>query len=186
MSKKKPIINNDPSINFRLSKELKKVIEDKALENNVTISAYVRDLLEEVHNGNYYYKEEVKTKINSFLFSKDFLQLMVWIYSKKDNNKKTEEASELDQYIQTLKKIDEHIPVNLTKEFDKVLIDILHLRTSNIINTFSFHTYSYEDTKTFKTELVEDFLLNNSKINMFVNNKGIKNIDTPIFKGMKM
>lgn len=182
MAKKQSIKNNDPSINFRLSNKLKGIIENKAQEKNITTSAYVRDLLERVHNGDYCYKEHVKEEINSFLFSKEFMQLMIWICSKKTNRDKTESAVDLNKYIKTLKRIEGHMPEELVKEFDKVLFEIYRVRDERFITYYSFHSSSVNGKKTFNLRKVEQFLLSDSNLNMFVKMKGIKDIEVPNFK----
>ncbi|WP_339632300.1 hypothetical protein [Bizionia echini] len=149
MAKKQSIKNNDPSINFRLSNKLKGIIENKAQEKNITTSAYVRDLLERVHNGDYCHSEQVKEKINSFLFSKEFVQLMIWIYSKKINSDKTESDVDLNKYIKTLKRIEGHMPEGLVQEFDKVLFEIYRVRDEKYVTYYSFHSPSIDDKKTF-------------------------------------
>jgi predicted DNA-binding protein len=179
MAKKKIIKNDDKSINFRLSKDLKRTIEDKAESKNITTSAYIRDLLERIHNGDYCYKEHVKEKINSFLFSREFMQLMIWIYSKKENKNMIEEDNELDNYIKTLKKVGGHIPRHLDREFDKVLYDVIKVRGEKHHNYFSFHSYSSGNTTTFNLEEVEKFLLSDESINFFINVKGQKNLEAP-------
>lgn len=186
MSKKKPIKNSDPSINFRLPKELKASIEEKAQEKNQTSSAYLRDLLESVFNGDYCYKEQVKDRIESVIYSKDFLQLMVWIYRKRENRKQEVTDQELNRYIRALKKLDGHLPQNITDEFDKVLNDILIVKTeqAKYFKEFKFHS-TYEKNKQFNLELVEKFLLDDAKLNQFINIKGVKNIEVPDLKGFK-
>ncbi|TYB78202.1 hypothetical protein [Bizionia myxarmorum] len=185
MAKKQTIKNNDPSINFRLSNKLKGIIENKAQEKNITTSAYVRDLLERVHNGDYCHAEHVKEEINSFLFSKEFMQLMIWIYSKKINRDKTESAVDLDKYIKTLKRIEGHMPKELVKEFDKVLFDIYRVMDEEYFTYYSFHSSSTEDKKTFNLIEVERFLLSDMNLNLFVNMKGMKDFKFPVVSKIK-
>jgi hypothetical protein len=169
MDKKKPVKNDDTTINFRIPKVLKAKIEEKAEEKNVTTSAYVRDLLESVHNGDYCHHEVVKSRINEFLFSKEFMQLMIWIYTKKTDNSKTEHNDELERYIKTLKQVEGHMPNDLVKEFDKVLIDIIKMQDEkNPFVKYSFHSSSTDGRKTFNKDKVEKFLLNNLRLKMFI------------------
>ncbi|OBX20143.1 MULTISPECIES: hypothetical protein [Bizionia] len=180
MAKKQTIKNNDPSINFRLSNKLKGIIESKAQEKNITTSAYVRDLLERVHNGDYCHSEQVKETINSFLFSKEFMQLMIWIYSKQKNREMTEDAAKLDSYLKTLKRVDGHLPDNLVKEFDKVLNDILMVRASNSIYSKKFEFLNTSDNaKRFNLELIESFLLNDWTLDKFLRVSGNGLIEVP-------
>ena len=175
MSKKQPIKKDETTINFRISKELKAKIETKAEERNLKTSAYMRDLLESVHNGDYCHKEEVASKINSFLFSKEFMQLLVWIYTKKEIMKRTEDDAELDRYVRTLKQIDGHLPESLVKEFDKVLSDIIRVQQESS-ESYSFHWYILEDKKKFNRVKVEKFLLSNFSIKMFISTSASKRL----------
>ncbi|MFL0354761.1 hypothetical protein [Xanthomarina sp. GH4-25] len=168
MAKKQPIKNDDATINFRISKELKAEIEKKAVEKNVTTSAYLRELLEKVHNGDYCHHEVIKSRIYEFLFSREFLQLMIWIYSKKINSDKAEGEEELNNYVKTLKRIEGHLPNDLVREFDKVLFDIYRIRDDKYNKYYSFHSYSSDGSRTFSLEKVEKFLLNNFKLYMFI------------------
>ena len=173
MAKKQPINNSYPSINFKLSQELKHIIEEKAVEKNVTISSYVRDLLESVHSGEYCQKEDIKSEINSFLFSKEFLQLMIWIYSKKQNNALIETPNQMEGYLKTLKRLDGFLPNELVMEFDKVMTNIIKKRTEGYSNytTFEFHRYSIENINTFNLKAVESFLLHDNNLNTFIEEK---------------
>ena len=184
MAKKNPIKYDGSSLNFRVSNELKAIIVDKAQNKKITTSEYVRDLLESVHNGDYCYKEQMKEKINSFLFSREFMQLLVWIYSKNENREKTEKDAELDRYIKTLKQVDGHMPDGIVNEFDKVLYDIIRVKTESV-ELYSFNSYYSVDKKKFNSEKVKEFLLNDLSINMYISVKGMKNIETPNLKGMK-
>ncbi|WP_223034871.1 hypothetical protein [Hanstruepera marina] len=188
MSKKNPIKNSDPSINFRLPKELKASIEEKAQEKNQTSSAYLRDLLESVLNGDYCYKEQVKDRVESFLYSKEFLQLMIWIYRKKEIGELEIEKNELDRYIKTLKNIDGHLPQKITREFDKVLKDVIDLRDDNSYasrSKFEFHAASREYQK-FNLKSVEEYFLDERMQQVFLNTKGVKNIEVPDLKGFNI
>lgn len=186
MSKKKPIKNSDPSINFRLPEELKSKIEHKANEKNQTCSAYLRNLLESIYTGDYCYKEQVKDSVESVIYSKDFLQLMVWIYRKRENQKQELTDQELNRYIRTLKKLDGNVPQNITDEFDKVLNDILIVKTeaSKYLKEFRFHR-TIDKNKQFNLELVEMFLLKDDQLKQFIKFKGVKNIDVPNLMGFK-
>ena len=174
MAKKNPIKNYDPSINFRLSKELKETIEEKAQSKNLTTSNYVRDLLESVHTGNYCNEKEVKSERESFLYSKEFLQLMIWIYKKRNNKKLEVGKHELNKYIRTLKRVEEYLPQEIVDEFDKVLNDVLLLKadTSYLAKTeFDFHNSIY-DYKGINLELIEKFFLSNNNLETYIEGFG--------------
>ena len=170
MSKKHPVKNNDPSINLRLPQELKDKIQGEASKKNLTVSKYVRELLETIYSGDYCRKEVIGDKVESFLFSKDFLQLVVWMNSKRTNKKKTETKEELERYISTLKRVDEHLPVNLVCEFDKVLQDLIKLRNDEsklYLPSYNF-VDSYSEKEKFDFDALEEFLLNDNALSQFV------------------
>ena len=187
MTKKTPIKNYDPSINLRISKVLKQTIQDAAENKNITISKYIRELLEDIYSGDYCKKEVVKSKITHFLYSKEFMQLMIWIYKKKSDNKIREDDYNLNKYIKTLKQIDGHLPSKLVIEFDKILKDLLFVKNQSI---FSFKRLNSLGTviesEKFNLELVEDFLLNDNEINMFINIEGISKINPPKMSGLEL
>ena len=185
MMMKKKIKNNEPTINLRLPQKLKDIIIEKAEEKNITKSAYLRDLLEKVHSGEYCYKEDVRSKMESFLYSKEFLQLMIWIYRKKEIRELEIEKNELDRYIKTLKNIDGHLPQKITREFDKVLKDVIDLRDDNSYasrSKFEFHVASREYQK-INLNSVEEYFLDERMQQVFLNTKGVKNIEVPDLKG---
>lgn len=167
MAKKQPIKNDYESINFRLAKELKAQIEANAEGKNQTTSAYVRDILEDVHNGNYYTEKEKKSERASFLYSKEFLQLMVWIYRKRSNSDLEIKKNKLSPYIKTLKKVDSYLPDLVVREFDKVLNDVLQVKIANIVidrKSFDFSKSEASLHLRFDYKLVEEFLLKEDEL----------------------
>ncbi|MBD0832826.1 hypothetical protein [Aestuariibaculum sediminum] len=170
MSKKYPIKNSDPSVNLRLSKELKETIQAEAAKRNVTVSKYLRELLELIYSGDYCRYEVLNDKVENFLFSKDFIQLVVWIYSKRYKREKTESSEELDRYIATLKKVHFHVPDHLAREFDKVLQDVMKVRYDESKYTTSFFWFleSGLEKEKFNLKLLEQFLLDNRALKEYV------------------
>lgn len=169
MTAKKSISDEDATLNFRVSKELKATIVSKAQKENITSSKYLRNLLEAVHNGSYCHQENLKSEREDFLFSKEFLQLIVWIYRKRENNKREVEKSSLDRYIMTLKRTDDCLPKSLVSEFDKVLKSLLTVRDSVGYDgdVFDFPK-SYSNDKKFNYEKVEKFLLDKNVLEIFI------------------
>nr|WP_321226500.1 hypothetical protein [uncultured Psychroserpens sp.] len=82
MAKKNSITDGDTTLNFRIPKELKMTIVAQADNKNISTSKYLRNLLETVFNGSYCQEIEAKSERQVFLFSQEFLQLIVWIYKK--------------------------------------------------------------------------------------------------------
>lgn len=128
MVKKYKIKNEDPSINFRLPEELKVNIYKRASLENKTVSNFLRDHLTEFMDGSLYAREISYFRDNSFINSTEFVQLITWVMTKKESSKCCSTNEQLDTYIQTIKRMDFSIPVNIVKEFDYVLADLIRVR----------------------------------------------------------
>jgi hypothetical protein len=93
---KKPKIKYEEStLNFRVPNELKLKVVAKANEQNITVSNYLRQVLEDAHDGTLQRKVENEKQQPTFLSSIEFLKLIVWIYQKKENNKLMEPIEQL-------------------------------------------------------------------------------------------
>jgi hypothetical protein len=169
MTTKKIIKDEDATLNFRIPKVLKATIISKAQQENMTSSKYLRNLLEAVHNGSYCHQDKLKSERVDFLFSKEFLQLIVWIYRKQVNNRREVEKSFLERYIKTLKRTENCLPKSIIFEFDKVLKSLLIVRDSGGYdgNVFDFPS-SYSSDKKFNYEKVEKFLLEENVFEVFI------------------
>ncbi|MFD1162874.1 hypothetical protein [Hwangdonia seohaensis] len=119
------------SINLKLPDELKAKLKTKAEIKQQTVSKYIRELLSNYFDGSLCKNEMVRDEKKSFINSTGFLKLIVWMYSKKRSGTKIETQTDLDNYMGTLKKIEQHLPENLVKEFDKVLFDLLRVANLN-------------------------------------------------------
>ena len=151
MAKKVKIINEDPSINFRLTEELKNKISELAQAENKTTSNYLRDHLESFVDGTLFENELNLDRKREFIFSEEFMQLIVWMYSKRSNKECTEEEFELEDYIKTLKKIEYEFSYAIRIDFEKVLLDVLRVKNDrSMIKKFTF-------TKKLNEELGFDF-----------------------------
>ena len=159
---KKPKIKYDEStLNFRVPNNLKNQIILKANELNITLSKYLRGVLEQVHNGTLRKLEEKEHHESSFISSVEFLKLVVWIYKKKVDQKLVETPEELEKYIKTLKRLDEHLPKDIVLEFDKVLANLMTLKTEKSYRADVFYfADNYDRRPKFDYKMLEDFLLN--------------------------
>lgn len=148
------------SINLKLSDELKEKIKSKAESKQQTVSQYMRDLLSNYYDGSLCKNEIAKNERKEFINSTEFLQLVVWIYSKRKSNKYRERDKNIEKYIRTLKKIEEHLSGYMVAEFDKVLSDIIRSENQKIIalKDYSF-TNGYSSTPEFNFEILEKYLL---------------------------
>jgi hypothetical protein len=161
MAKRQKIKNEDPSINFRLPEELKAEIYKEASRLNKTVSIFLRDHLTEFMDGSLYAREIAYYKDNSYVNSTEFLQLITWMYSKRNNNTCIASNEQLNKYIKTIKRMDFSIPINLEREFDKVLVDLVRVRDDkgSLYRSFYFCNSSLYDAN-FNYEVLENFLLN--------------------------
>lgn len=161
--KKKSIINEDPSINFRLPKELREQVIQEAQLLNSTVSNYIRNHLIEFLSGKLYEKEIEFYKSLQFINSTEFLQLVTWVFVQRKSEKCSATETQLNKYKQTLKKLDGNIPESLVVEFDKVLIDLLRFQGDPSSNrVFKFGGNSYTNSL-FDYGKLEHFLLNEVK-----------------------
>lgn len=137
--KKKPKIKYEEStLNFRVSNDLKLLIGKKAQEMNITASKYLRQVLEDVHDGTLERRVEIITEKQTFLSSNEFLRLVFWIYQKKADNKLIESGEQLAGHVRTLKRLDGHLPEEIVSEFDKVLTNIITIKKDSKYNTERF------------------------------------------------
>ena len=105
MAKQKRIKNEDPSINLRLPQDLKDQLNEIAIKKNQTVSKFVRNLLGEYLSGELYDEEISFYKQHHFITSLEFIQLVIWIYGKRNSDEYLkEEESILPNIINTLKK----------------------------------------------------------------------------------
>ena len=171
MQKKKKIENNDPSINFRLSKGLKQRINKEAGINNLTVSNYIRNLLDSYYDGELFEEEMFEYRRYEFIQSTEFIKLIVWMYSKRNDRKCTSTNNELDGHISTLKNTEMNLPSHLVTEFDKVLQDLLrikNIKSSYATKQFNFSS-SFNDNE-FNYELLEKYISELNIIKMGENN----------------
>jgi len=166
MAKKQRIKNEDPSINFRLSPEMKKWVINEAISNNVTVSNYLRNHLEKFIDGTLYDEFNHFNDHLPFLKSIEFVQLITFVFSKRKNRDCTSTHRQLGEYIKTIKQMsNEDLPSKIISEFDKVLIDLIKIKNENESLSyvrFKFCEISYSNTN-FNYELLEEYLLNEVK-----------------------
>ncbi len=161
MAKKIKIKNEDPSINFRLPEALKIQIYKKAAIENKTVSNFLRDHLTEYLDGSLYEYEIEEYKSDSFINSTEFLQLVVWVYTKREKNDYEEtDVNRQDDYIATIKSIGDQLPSELVDEFDKVLMDLMKLKKkASSYSSYEFCRSGYPYDERFNYSLLEKHLL---------------------------
>jgi len=158
--KKKSITNEDPSINFKLPKELRDQVVREAALLNSTVSNYLRNHLIEFLSGRLYQKEISLYKSQEFLKTIEFLQLVTWVFVQRKNDKCIATVTQLNGYKQTLKKLEGNLPNHLVVEFDKVLVDLLRFQTDlSSSRAFKFGGNSFTNAL-FDYGKLEHFLLN--------------------------
>lgn len=163
MAKKQKIKNEDPSINFRLSPELKKWITNKAISENKTVSNYLRDHLQSYMDGNLLENQMGSYYEILFVNTTRFLQLVAFVFAKRHNSECKSTIKQLNHHIRTIKEMEiEVVQPEVVEEFDKVLEDLIRVknmdRTSNA-PTFKF-CESSNSNQNFNYSLLENYLLN--------------------------
>jgi len=163
MAKKQRIKNEDPSINFRLSPDLKKWITSEAISENKTVSNYLRDHLTSFMDGSLYAENVSWYQDKEFINSTSFLQLVAFVFSKRNNSTCVSTDDQMDWHIKTIKQLDRELPKELVIEFDKVLVDLMRVKKekksySTITIRFKFCKDSYSTV--FNYDLLENYLLN--------------------------
>lgn len=163
MAKKMKIKNEDPSVNFRLTPELKKWIINAAIFENKTVSNYLRDHLTSFIDGTLYDEQVSWYRERTLINSTEFLQLIGFVFSKRKNNLCVSTDNQMDRYIKTIKKMEmQEIPVNLMEEFDKVLVDLIRVKTADrsyFPASFKFCETSFVNPG-FDYDMLENYLLN--------------------------
>lgn len=169
------------SINLKLTDDLKEKVKSKADLKQKTVSKYIRDLLCSYYDGTLCKNEVAKDERKEFVNSTDFLQLVVWIYSKRKSSKYREGDKNIDKYIRTLKKTEEYLPRHLVTEFDKVLSDIIRSNNERLI-TSKDYTFAngYSSTPEFMFEVLERYLLNFGNPIVIPSMQGLDFITKPI------
>lgn len=133
--------DKEPTVNFRVSEDLKLAITKKAKEKQKTVSAYLREVLEDVHLGSYCQKELNLYHEFEFAYSPEFIGLVMWLYRKRDHRDCEESDQELKGYVKILKSIGDQLPEYLQVEFDKVLLELMGLIQSD--KSRSYYTYRF-------------------------------------------
>lgn len=153
----------DPSINFRLPQELREKVLQKAAIENKTVSNYLRDHLESFLSGKLIEDAIAPYVRHKFINSNEFLQLVVWMYQKKENPRISDYDKLIQkEYIETLKKVSQYLPKDLADEFEKVLYDVIYSIQEN--------RYSYKIFNSDYSSINFDF----EKLENYINNLGNK------------
>lgn len=87
------------SINLKLPDDLKERVKNKSDLKQQTVSKYIRELLSNYFDGSLCKNEIAKNERKEFVGSTDFLQLVVWIYSKRKSNKYLEGDKNIEKPV---------------------------------------------------------------------------------------
>ncbi|WP_053990085.1 hypothetical protein [Mangrovimonas sp. TPBH4] len=153
---------DDQSVTFRIPRVLKNEINQRAEMKGVRLSEYLRDLLTSVVEDRVCQAERERIKElenQKFLRSKEFMQLVIWMYSKRVAQKYNKETDYLDDHIKTLKQVGDHVPMALSKEFDKVLKSLLSIDRDSIFSVSYDFIKGSGNKQKFDFEKLEKFLL---------------------------
>jgi hypothetical protein len=163
MVKKKKIGNEMPSINFKLSLELKQWILEEAENEKLSVSNFIRKELTSQMKGDSISVDKEMYYEQTLVGSPRFLNLMVWMYRKRSERDCEIDNKKLGEYIDTLKEISNVFPKEIEVEFEKVLLAALKVRSKSSTHerVFKFGR-EYNDTNDHNTvnfELIENYLL---------------------------
>lgn len=112
--------------NMRLSQDLKNKLENQSLENEVSISVSIRDIL--TNHFNYSEVDNFDLEKDDYLYhSSKFLFLVAWMFEKTtccyDGYSELELLSLKNTVIDAIK--EQSFPTVLKLEFEKVLVDLV-------------------------------------------------------------
>lgn len=179
-------MNNDTgksSINLKMSDELKEKIKLRANFRKQTLSRYIRELLADYFDGSLCKGTVTRNENKEFINSTEFLQLVVWVYSKRKSNKHKETPQDLDRYSATLKKTANHLPKYVVAEFDKVLLDIIRVQNESKKFTVSYKFVDVDSSSLmFNYDVLEKYLLNYEKVIKVPSLGSFEGLKTPIIK----
>lgn len=138
-------------ITIRISDSLRTKLSEKSETEKVSVSEVARTILENYFStntspeGQLFIKEPEQTiqKIDlineidnkpekDIAFSREFYQLLIWMYDQKDSRELKLSKVELDSFKNTINKIQfsSFLPNELKKEFDKVYVDLVGMINS--------------------------------------------------------
>lgn len=148
-------------LNVRLSYELRKKLEEKAIQCNISLSDIVRDMIqsnlefEEIEHHNLI-ESFKKVRCDSF----DFIILTAWIFEKRVNYYDYNTNIFLENLKEIVLKIlkDDDYPMPLRNEFDKVYNDIFRYRNEENNPNRYFYFGAAENPNAFKYNVLFDFI----------------------------
>ena len=148
------------TINLMIPKSLKEQVKQLAANQHQDISKFVRTLLGSYVDGTLLENKIKDYHQQTFMNSIEFIKLLVWMYTKKEERKCAVTNDILEGYIKILKQVDHFLPREISLEFDKVLLDLLSVvrEKSEYSRLFEFAT-GYKDSKCFDFSKFEAYIL---------------------------
>lgn len=148
-------------LNVRVPFELRKKLEKKAIQCNISLSDLLRDMLqynlehEEIEHQNLI-ESFKKVRYDSY----DFIILIAWIFEKRYNYYDNNTKDFLENLKETILKIlkDDDYPLSLRNEYEKVYCDIIRYcgETNNPNRCFYFGVV--ENPNAFNYNFLFDFI----------------------------
>ncbi|TCK67235.1 hypothetical protein DFQ05_1008 [Winogradskyella wandonensis] len=153
----------EATLNFRVPTSLKLDIAKISADKNITMSQYLRDLLVSIHDGSYGKMIMESNAKKAFLFSIDFLQLMIWVLGKKGESKVVESKEELEKYLSTLKRADIYLPSDINHELNKIILDLIRVLSARSYDYKGFDfSKDYGENSSLNYELIISFFTSNN------------------------
>lgn len=174
-------------ISIRVSDSLRDKLSEMAESEKVSVSEVSRTILENYFSSNTSLKNashmqsfqeqpidekfidvvenEVPNQgVNDVAFSKEFFQLVIWIYDQKESRKLKLSNSELETFKNTIIKIhsSSKIPKGLMQEFDKVFVCLVKLINEKY-ESFMRPEFAYGGDSGFNYDLLKEFIFPEKK-----------------------
>jgi hypothetical protein len=177
-------LDNDmkDKITIRISASLKEKLAEMSETVKVSVSEIARTILENYFSSNRSLEEQsninesAKTiqevarvnqidattnlKEEDVVFSREFYQLLIWMYDQKESKKLKLSNDELYSFKDTVNKLQfsSEVPSELKKEFDKVYVDLVRMLTSSY-NSYITPDFAYNyGSSSFNFKMLNNFL----------------------------
>lgn len=169
-------------LNFRVSEDLKDLIDSSAEQQDLSSSKLVRQILEdhffqseekkdeitlaeeeEYDNINFFEEEDYFEEKENVIYSLRFLQLISWVYNQRSNIGMGLENYRYEEFKATILKLNnvDQIDKELKDEFNKILAEIIQKKGSVF---YKFKFTKFFGFEAFNYRKLNEFIFNNLTI----------------------
>lgn len=162
-------------LNFRISEDLKKLIDSKAEKENSSSSQIVREILEnyflkaeEYHDDKIsseldevsdfqHIEEDLSEETENIIYTSRFIQLICWIYDQKSTNPKIHKEKQYESFKKTIIELNNcnQISSELIEEFNKILAELIQKKGRL---SYQFKFVKPFGSERFSYDLLNDFI----------------------------